>query len=130
MLVCLSSLHTFYLNKCPHKNNNFTFDADQGGFSEDNLLSIDQRGFKAFIQEEGKEFLTPDQVFLSSIVKTVSWSADGVSVTLNNGTDITGDYAICTFSLGVLQNDDVRFSPSLPGMCPQAGRIAADVDSH
>ncbi|KAF9456387.1 amine oxidase [Collybia nuda] len=95
-------------------NNNFTYDVDQGGFSEDNLLAIDQRGFKAFIQEEAKEFLDPSQIMLNAIVKTVSWSGVGVTVVLEDGRSISGDYALCTFSLGVLQNDDVVFKPSLP----------------
>ncbi|KAL0952569.1 hypothetical protein HGRIS_006825 [Hohenbuehelia grisea] len=95
-------------------NNNFTFNTDQGGFSEENRLATDQRGFKALIQEESKEFLRPDQVLLSSIVKTVAYSKSGVTVHLANGTNITADYAICTFSIGVLQNDDVVFKPALP----------------
>ncbi|KAJ6619021.1 hypothetical protein B0H10DRAFT_2176066 [Mycena sp. CBHHK59/15] len=94
--------------------NNFTFDPDQGGFSDTNLMSIDQHGFKALIQSEAAEFIHPGQVSLDSIVKTVSYSPDGVNVTLSNGRSITGDYAICTFSLGVLQNVDVEFEPSLP----------------
>lgn len=53
---------------------------------------------------------------LSAIVKTISWSGAGVTVVLEDGHSISGDYALCTFSLGVLQNDDVAFKPSLPGM--------------
>ncbi|KAI0284747.1 hypothetical protein BC826DRAFT_1109583 [Russula brevipes] len=34
--------------------NNFTYDVSQGGFSDDNLLSIDQRGLKARIAVEEK----------------------------------------------------------------------------
>ncbi|KAF8064162.1 amine oxidase [Lyophyllum atratum] len=100
--------------------NNFTFDADQGGFSEDNLLNIDQRGFKTFIQEEAKEFLKPSQLRLNSTVKTVSWSGSGVKILLADGSLISGDYALCTFSLGVLQNDDVTFTPDLPAFKQEA----------
>ncbi|KAJ7279026.1 amine oxidase [Mycena rebaudengoi] len=100
--------------------NNFTFDADEGGFSEDNLLSIDQRGFKTLIQSEANEFLKPGQVSLSSVVKKISYSANSVEVTLSDGKHVTGDYAICTFSLGVLQNDDVKFEPSLPAYKQEA----------
>ncbi|KAK0497798.1 amine oxidase [Armillaria luteobubalina] len=94
--------------------NNFTFDPDEGGFSEDNLLAIDQRGFKALIQLEAQEFLQPEQLLLNSTVKTVSYSGHGVKVTLTSGETIEGDYALCTFSLGVLQDDYVTFEPSLP----------------
>ncbi|KAK0200982.1 amine oxidase [Desarmillaria ectypa] len=94
--------------------NNFTFDADEGGFSEDNLLAIDQRGFKALIQLEAQEFLQSEQVSLNSTVKMISYFDDGVQITLTSGETIEGDYALCTFSLGVLQDDDVIFEPPLP----------------
>ncbi|PPQ69357.1 hypothetical protein CVT25_004749 [Psilocybe cyanescens] len=96
--------------------NNFTYDTDQGGFSDDNQMSIDQRGFKTLIQLEADEFLKPQQRLFGSTVKTISYSKTGVTVTLKNGDTLTGDYALCTFSLGVLQNDDVSFKPSLPGI--------------
>ncbi|KAL4255448.1 FAD/NAD(P)-binding domain superfamily protein [Pleurotus pulmonarius] len=95
-------------------NNNFTFDTDQGGFSDENRLSIDQRGFKTIITEEANGFLRPSQLLLNSTVKRIKYSHSGVQVTLANGTSITGDYVLCTFSLGVLQNDDVIFDPVLP----------------
>ena len=93
---------------------NFTFNPDAGGFSEDNLLCIDQRGFKTIVQAEAAEFLKPSQVMLNSIVKTISYSDSGVQVTLTNGEKLSADYALVTFSLGVLQNDDISFEPTLP----------------
>ncbi|KAH9038426.1 amine oxidase [Lactarius hengduanensis] len=93
---------------------NFTYNVDQGGFSEEDLLSIDERGFKYLIQAEAAEFLKPSQVRLKTTVATIGYSDSGVSVTLTDGTKLTAEYAICTFSLGVLQNDDVQFSPPLP----------------
>ncbi|KAH8114417.1 hypothetical protein DFH11DRAFT_1855604 [Phellopilus nigrolimitatus] len=95
-------------------NNNFTFDPDMGGFSEDNLLCIDQRGFKTIIQAEAAEFLSPSQAMLNATVRTVAYSDAGVNVTLTNGTRLTADYVLVTFSVGVLQNNDVVFKPSLP----------------
>ncbi|KAG6841398.1 hypothetical protein C0991_011562 [Blastosporella zonata] len=95
-------------------NDNFTYTVDQGGFSEDNFMSIDQRGFKAFIQEESKEFLKAGQLLLNSTIKTISWSGSGATIGLKDGSSISADYVICTFSLGVLQNDDVQFLPRLP----------------
>ncbi|KAJ6510494.1 amine oxidase [Mycena sanguinolenta] len=94
--------------------NNFTYDVDQGGFSDGNLFSIDQRGFKHFIQAEAATFLTAEQTLLNATVRNIAHSADAVVVTLANGTNITADYAITTFSMGVLQNDDVLFEPPLP----------------
>lgn len=43
-----------------------------------------------------------------------------MTVTLSDGSCVTADYAICTFSLGVLQNDVVTFEPPLPAW-KQAG---------
>ncbi|KAI0920362.1 hypothetical protein AcW1_002128 [Taiwanofungus camphoratus] len=94
--------------------NNFTYDTDVGGFSETNKMSIDQRGFKYFIQAEAAEFLQPDQVLLNSTVTEIAYSSSGANVTLQYGTILSADYVLCTFSLGVLQNDDVVFEPALP----------------
>ena len=77
-------------------------------------MSMDQRGFKAFIQHEAAEFLSVKQRLLNATVRTVAHSRDGVTLTLANGTTLSADYALCTFSLGVLQNDDVQFHPLLP----------------
>lgn len=93
---------------------NFTYNTDMGGFSDDNLMSIDQRGFKHLIQAEAADFIQPHQMMLNSTVKTIAYSNDGVTVTLTNGTKLTAEYALCTFSLGVLQHDDVKFEPELP----------------
>ena len=85
-----------------------------GGFSEDNLLCIDQRGFKRIVQAEAAEFLQPDQLLLNSTVSLIQYSKEGVQVTLASNETLEADYALVTFSVGVLQNDDVAFSPALP----------------
>ncbi|KAH9054744.1 amine oxidase [Lactarius vividus] len=95
-------------------NSNFTYEVDQGGFSDQDFLSIDQRGIKSLIQAEAAEFVKQSQVRLQATVTTISYSDSGVSVTLTDGTKLTADFAICTFSLGVLQNDDVQFIPPFP----------------
>ncbi|KAG2091612.1 hypothetical protein BD769DRAFT_1679412 [Suillus cothurnatus] len=95
-------------------NNNFTFNTNMSGFSDENNLCIDQRGFKTIIQAEAADFLQPDQVSLYSVVTTIAYDRDGVTVTLENGTDLTADYVLCTFSLGVLQYGDIAFKPALP----------------
>jgi len=102
------------------QNNNFTYDINQGGFSEDNELSIDQRGFKTFIQKEAEGFLKPGQVLLNATVKTISYSGEGVTVRLVDGSELSADYALSTFSLGVLQHDDVAFEPELPSWKKEA----------
>ncbi len=78
------------------------------------MFSIDQRGIKYLIQAEAAEFLKPSQVRLQATVATIEYSDSAVSVTLTDGTRLTAQYAIWTFSLGVLQNDDVQFDTPLP----------------
>ncbi|KAJ7614912.1 hypothetical protein FB45DRAFT_873781 [Roridomyces roridus] len=102
--------HTLILRQAT----NFTYDVDQGGFSDSNLLSIDQRGFKYLIQSEASPFLQPSQVLVNAIITNIAYSSDAVVATLANGTKISSDYAISTFSVGVLQHDDVAFEPMLP----------------
>lgn len=51
---------------------------------------------------------------LNSTVRKISHWNSGVEVTLTDGSSLNADYAIVTFSLGVLQNDDVEFMPQLP----------------
>ncbi|KAI0365871.1 amine oxidase [Pilatotrama ljubarskyi] len=83
-------------------------------FSHENLLSIDQRGFKALIQEEAESFLDQEQVKLNAAVTTIHSSENGVVVSLAGGSELMADYALCTFSLGVLQHEGVQFVPPLP----------------
>ncbi|KAI0320296.1 amine oxidase [Amylostereum chailletii] len=93
---------------------NFTFNVDQGGYSHDNLLTVDQRGFASVMQEEAAEFLSEEQVALNATVESIEYSKEGVEVALKGGERLSADYALVTFSLGVLQNGDVRFEPQLP----------------
>ncbi|OJT12259.1 Polyamine oxidase [Trametes pubescens] len=89
-------------------------------FSHENLLSIDQRGFKTLIQEEASAFLDEGQVTLDSTVAAIHTTKQGVVITLSDGIELAADYALCTFSLGVLQHDDVEFVPPLPGWKQEA----------
>jgi polyamine oxidase len=51
---------------------------------------------------------------LNTIVTSIAYDDSSVTVTMNDGTCITADHAICTFSLGVLQQGAVSFTPALP----------------
>jgi polyamine oxidase len=83
-------------------------------------LTTDQRGFASIIQSETAEFLSEEQVLLNTTVKTVKYSNDRVWVSLSDGTSLSADYALVTFSLGVLQHDDVLFDPALPNWKSEA----------
>lgn len=96
------------------QRHNFTYDTDVGGFSLNNSMSIDQRGLKVIVQAEAQEFLQPQQLLLNHTVAKIEYDSDGVTVTITNGTVLTADYVLCTFSVGVLQHDDVVFEPKLP----------------
>ena len=80
---------------------------------------------------EAATFLLPEHIVYNATVNSVDWAhasvhssnhysdrsnhPSPVTVTLANGTTLTADYVICTFSLGVLQNDEVEWVPRLPG---------------
>jgi polyamine oxidase len=85
-------------------------------FSEENNYVFDSRGFNAFIKGEAASFLKPNdpRLLLNTVVTNITHNDDGLTVHTRNGTCIKAAYAICTFSLGVLQNDDVAFDPLLP----------------
>ncbi|KAH8175140.1 flavin containing amine oxidoreductase domain-containing protein [Sarocladium implicatum] len=91
---------------------NFTFLQ----FSEENNLVVDQRGHNAWIKGEASEFLRKNdpRLMLSTKVETIAYSDEGVAVFNEDDSCIIADYAITTFSLGVLQQDVVTFTPPLP----------------
>ena len=57
---------------------------------------------------------------LGARVKTIAYSDDGVSVSLVDGTMLKADYALVSFSLGVLQHTDVTWEPKLPAWKAEA----------
>lgn len=91
---------------------NFTFSQ----FSDENNFVIDQRGHNTWIKGEASEFLDKDdpRLLLSTIVDKISYTDKGVTVRNEDGSCIEADYAVVTFSLGVLQADVVEFEPKLP----------------
>lgn len=95
-------------------------------WSEANNFVYDQRGFRALAEGEAAEFLEggrspyeDPRLLLETIVTGVSYGPEGVVVSLGDGEGEGGDcieaqFAICTFSVGVLQNEAVAFDPPLP----------------
>ncbi|KAF2090381.1 polyamine oxidase-like protein [Saccharata proteae CBS 121410] len=85
-------------------------------FSEDNNYVWDQRGFNTWIIGQASTYLKPNdsRLLLNTVVKNISYSDSGVTIYNEDGSCISAAYAICTFSLGVLQNDVVEFTPALP----------------
>jgi polyamine oxidase len=87
-------------------------------YSEENNYVFDQHGFNTIIKGEATTFLlnsTSDPYLkLNTIVTNITHSSTGVTIHTSDSTCFTASYAICTFSLGVLQNDAITFSPPLP----------------
>lgn len=85
-------------------------------FSEENNFVTDQRGFNTFLKGIASSFLelNDTRLLLNTIVTGIDYSSDGVTVTMEDGSCVEAAYAVCTFSLGVLQNDAVTFAPELP----------------
>lgn len=86
-------------------------------FSDDDLLSVDQRGFNTWLKDEAFTFLKGNddlRLLLNTIVTNITYSDAGVTVTNSDNSCVQADYAICTFALGVLQRDVVSFAPELP----------------
>lgn len=79
-------------------------------------LVWDQRGYNTIMVEEAKEFLKHNdpRLRLNTTIKSIHYGHDGVKVGLHDGSCIEAEHAICTFSVGVLQNDVVEFKPELP----------------
>ncbi|CAK7566710.1 MAG: polyamine oxidase1, flavin-containing amine oxidoreductase [Sporothrix epigloea] len=92
--------------------NNLTFNQ----YSDANNYVWDQRGFNAYLYGEASTFLAHNdpRLLLSTTVSNISYSDSGVTVTFEDGGCVEAEHAICTFSVGVLQNDVVSFDPPLP----------------
>ncbi|KAH8884198.1 amine oxidase [Thozetella sp. PMI_491] len=93
-------------------------DGNAGGGDDDapDRLSIDKRGFNYWLVQEAGEFIKKNdkRLLLSQRITAVEYSDNKVVVRLNSGACIEAQHAICTFALGVLQNDAVKFTPALP----------------
>ncbi|PHH59034.1 hypothetical protein CDD81_3855 [Ophiocordyceps australis] len=93
-------------------SNNVTF----GYFSPQNLFVTDQRGYSAFVSGEASTFLKEhdERLLLKKQVTSIDYSDEGVRVHNSDGSCVTAAYAICTFSLGVLQSEGIEYRPALP----------------
>lgn len=101
---------------------NATYEQEYGG-SADSL--------SAWWMEQGDQFGGPDVLFpqgfgeladhladgldirLGQVVKSVASSATGVTVTLADGSSLSGDEVLVTVPLGVLKAGDIAFDPPL-----------------
>ncbi|KAL9017772.1 MAG: hypothetical protein Q9185_004929 [Variospora sp. 1 TL-2023] len=91
---------------------NTTFD----NCSDRNHFIYDQRGSNAFVKGEASTFLSGNdpRLLLNTVVTNISYDHSGLPIINEDGGCVQADYAICTFSLGVLPPDTVAFEPELP----------------
>lgn len=80
------------------------------------LFVTDSRGYVHIVDCLAGMFLEPrdSRLQLNTTVKEVKWNTKGVYVTSDNGDVYTADYALVTFSIGVLKSGLIQFTPELP----------------
>ncbi|KAK7211532.1 hypothetical protein V2G26_018710 [Clonostachys chloroleuca] len=85
-------------------------------FSDENFFVTHQNGLNEFIQREAHQFLRKNdpRILLNTTVISIQSSEDSVEVHFENGDCVEAEHVICTFSIGVLQNNVVEFKPELP----------------
>jgi polyamine oxidase len=94
--------------------NSFAYNFEGFG-DEDNNFVYDERGFRTIIQGQANEITNfEDKILFNQTVTNIVYSENGVNVLTADGTLIEAEFALCTFSIGVLQNTDVVFEPELP----------------
>ena len=94
--------------------NSFTYNFEGFG-NESNNFVYDKRGFRTVIQGQADEIPNfNDHILYNQTVTHVFYGSNGVNVLTADGTLIEAEFALCTFSIGVLQHNDVVFEPELP----------------
>ena len=78
----------------------------------DEFFVSDQRGFWSIFED--LYLPLTNRILLGKTVKEIKCSATSVEVTTSDGDKFSADYALCTFSTGVLASDIVTFNPPLP----------------
>ncbi|XP_074650204.1 uncharacterized protein LOC141905276 [Tubulanus polymorphus] len=116
--TALETAHLGYGNAAtPEMTSVLHYQTMQDNFAHKDFFVTDQRGFGFILEKLADEFLTnrDRQLILNETISKVAYgsSRSGVKVETKTGKIFTGDYAICTFSIGVMQSDAVNFIPRL-----------------
>ncbi|KAK3585129.1 hypothetical protein CHS0354_034260 [Potamilus streckersoni] len=82
----------------------------------DDLTVKDRRGYSHIIRSLRTEVLKDgdQRLRLNEVVTDIEQKDKRIVVRTKDNVTYSADYVIVTFSIGVLQHDDVHFSPSLP----------------
>lgn len=78
---------------------------------EDSFIT-DQRGVWTLFRDFYSSF--PEKILLNQTVIKIKYGDESVEVTTDEGITYIADYALCTFSTGVLSSGMVTFDPDLP----------------
>ena len=78
-------------------------------YNDRDFLVTDQRGYQYIMEAISEDF--SNSIIFNQKVNKIKYSEEGVQVITEDGTKIDADYAICTVSLGVLQNNSIKFDP-------------------
>ena len=78
----------------------------------EDFFVTDQRGLWSMYEDLYKPLT--NRILLSKTVTEIKYSATSVEVTTSDGDKFAAEYALCTFSTGVLASDIVTFNPPLP----------------
>ncbi|XP_068722900.1 uncharacterized protein [Montipora capricornis] len=84
---------------------------NMGTAGEDSFVT-DQRGVWSLFRDFYSSF--PEKILLNQTVIKIKYGEESVEVTTDEGITYVGDYALCTFSTGVLSSGMVTFDPDLP----------------
>ena len=76
------------------------------------VFIADQRGIWSMYEDLYKPLT--NRILLNKTVTEIKYSTTGVEVFTSDGKKFSADYALCTFSTGVLASDKVTFNPPLP----------------
>ena len=85
------------------------FQLSEGG---DEFFVTDQRGFWSMFEDLYRPLT--NRILLGKTVTEIEYSDTSVEVTSSDGDKFIADYALCTFSTGVLASDVVTFNPPPP----------------
>ncbi|KAM0715524.1 hypothetical protein Q7P37_009022 [Cladosporium fusiforme] len=92
---------------------------DYPGSDEPEQLVIDQRGYKHIFIEELNAALAAcpqdvQRLHLNTTVQEIDWSTPSPRIHTDKGTFLARKHVVSTLSIGVLQDDRVKWKPSLP----------------
>lgn len=85
---------------------------------DEDRLVIDQRGYKYIFEQELKEAfggtLDDSRLHLNTLVQNVDYSDGSPRITTDKGTFVANKHVVVTFSIGVLQDNRVTWTPRMP----------------